>query len=104
MPSPACSTTEGRRPWGLPMGGPARGGVPSALGGSGQVAVLAEPAPDSIADALARLLDDREEAAAMARRARAWVEDRTWQRAGDQVEQALRDFLSNPRSSEAVRA
>ncbi len=45
-----------------------------------------------------RLLDDREAAAAMARRARAFVEARTWERAGDQVESALRDFLAQPRT------
>ncbi len=30
-------------------------------------------------------------------RARAFVEERTWERAGDQVESALRDFLATPR-------
>ena len=34
----------------------------------------------------------------MARRARAFVEARTWDRAGDQVEGALREFLSDPRA------
>jgi glycosyltransferase involved in cell wall biosynthesis len=71
--------------------------VSSALGASGERAMLAEHAPDSIADALERLLDDRELAAAMARRARGFVEERTWERAGDQVEEGLRDYLSNPR-------
>jgi hypothetical protein len=33
----------------------------------------------------------------MAARARAFVEARTWERAGDQVEEALRAFLSSPR-------
>ena len=37
-------------------------------------------------------------AAAMARRARAFVEERTWERAGDQVEAALFDFFGRPRS------
>ena len=46
-----------------------------------------------------RLLDDREAAAAMARRARAFVEARDWERAGDQVESALREFLASPRIS-----
>ena len=36
-------------------------------------------------------------AAAMARRARDFVELRTWERAGDQVEDALFDFFSRPR-------
>ena len=73
--------------------------VTSALGESGELAALADPRPDAIADALERLLDEREAAAAMARRARAFVESRTWERAGDQVESALQDFLANPSSS-----
>jgi glycosyltransferase involved in cell wall biosynthesis len=72
--------------------------VSSALGASGERAMLAEHTPDSIAGALERVLDDRELAAAMARRARAFVEERTWDRAGDQVESALREYLSNPRA------
>jgi glycosyltransferase involved in cell wall biosynthesis len=75
--------------------------VSSALGGSGERAMLASPTPDSIADALERVLDDREAAAAMARRARAFVEERTWDRAGDQVEEALRHYLANPREPSA---
>jgi glycosyltransferase involved in cell wall biosynthesis len=72
--------------------------VSSALGASGELVELAEHTPDSIADAVERLLDDRERAAAMATRARAFVEERTWERAGDQVEAALRDYMSRPRS------
>jgi glycosyltransferase involved in cell wall biosynthesis len=71
--------------------------VGSALGASGDLGALAEKRPDDIADHVERLLDDRAAAAAMARRARAFVEARTWERAGDQVESALRDFLANPR-------
>ncbi|HET8672257.1 MAG TPA: glycosyltransferase [Thermoleophilaceae bacterium] len=71
--------------------------VSSALGESGERAMLAEPTPDSIADALEQVLDDRDAAAAMARRARAFVEERTWDRAGDQVEAALHEYLANPR-------
>ncbi len=71
--------------------------VCSALGPSGELVVQAAPRPDAIADAIERLLDDREAAAAMARRARAFVEARTWERAGDQVEAAMREFLMNPR-------
>jgi len=33
----------------------------------------------------------------MARRARAFVEQRTWERTGDQVESTLRKLLGNPR-------
>jgi hypothetical protein len=44
------------------------------------------------------VLDDRAAASAMARRARTFVEARTWERAGDQVEGALRAFLSSPRA------
>src|SRR4051794_6859942 len=87
---------------GLPVVELDRENVSSALGESGEAALLADPAPDAIADALERLLDDRAEAGAMAGRARQWVEGRTWERAGDQVEQALREFLASPRSSEAV--
>ena len=68
--------------------------VSSALGGSGDLVELAERTPDAIADAVERLLDDRESAAAMATRARKFVEERTWERAGDQLEGALRDFLA----------
>jgi len=71
--------------------------VGSALGASGDLVALAEKRPDDIADHVERLLDDREAAAAMARRARAFVEERTWERAGDQLEGALREFLANPR-------
>jgi glycosyltransferase involved in cell wall biosynthesis len=75
--------------------------VGSALGASGDVVELAARRPDAIADAVERLLDDREGAAAMARRARAFVEERTWERAGDQIETALRSFLAEPRSRPA---
>ncbi|HWK27399.1 MAG TPA: glycosyltransferase [Solirubrobacter sp.] len=68
--------------------------VASALGPSGDVVELAARRPDAIADALERLLDDREHAAAMARRARAFVEQRTWDRAGEQVAAALRGILA----------
>ena len=71
--------------------------VTSELGEPGERAELVDPRPDAVADALERILDDRESAAAMARRAREFVEPRTWQRAGDQVEEALFDFLSRPR-------
>jgi len=75
--------------------------VSSALGGSGELVELADRTPDSIADAVERLLDDRERAAAMAKRARAFVEERTWERAGHQVEAALLDYMSRPRSGTA---
>lgn len=78
--------------------------VSSALGSSGELVELAEQTPDSIADAVERLLDDRERAAAMAGRARAFVEERTWARAGDQVDAALRDYMSRPRSGGAGEA
>jgi glycosyltransferase involved in cell wall biosynthesis len=78
--------------------------VASALGASGELVELAERTPDSIADAVERLLDDRERAAAMARRARSFVEERTWERAGDQVEAALLDYMARPRSGGAGEA
>jgi O-antigen biosynthesis protein len=87
---------------GLPLVELDRDNVSSALGEPGEVALLADPAPDAIATAVERLLDDPREGAAMARRARDWVEARTWERAGGQVEEALREFLSTPRSSEAL--
>jgi glycosyltransferase involved in cell wall biosynthesis len=71
--------------------------VGSALGPPGELVEQVPRRPDAIADAVERLLDDREAGAAMARRARAFVESRTWERAGDQVESALRDFLATPR-------
>ena len=70
--------------------------VTSELGEPGERAELVDPRPDAVADALERILDDREAAAAMARRAREFVEERTWQRAGDQIEDALFDFLARP--------
>ena len=70
--------------------------VGSALGASGELVMLSRRTPDAIADALEQLLDRREEASAMALRARGFVETRTWERAGDQVEDALRAFLANP--------
>src|SRR6185437_5428164 len=63
-----------------------------ASGLSGENVMLAERNPDGIADAIERLLDDRESAAAMAQRARAFVEERTWERAGAAFEAALREF------------
>ena len=77
--------------------------VSSALGQSGELVELAERTPDSIADAVERLLDDRARAAAMAGRARSFVEERTWERAGGQVERALLDYMSRPRSGRPVR-
>jgi len=71
--------------------------VSSALGESGEVALLAEPRPDAIADAVERLLDEPAEAAAIATRARGFVEERSWERAGEQVESALQAFLASPR-------
>jgi O-antigen biosynthesis protein len=68
--------------------------VQSALGPSGEHVEQAARPPDAIADALERILDDRERAAVMARRARAFVEQRTWPRAGDQLEAALREIAA----------
>jgi glycosyltransferase involved in cell wall biosynthesis len=72
--------------------------VGTALGAPGELVAQVPRRPDAIADAIERLLDDRDAGAAMARRARAFVESRTWKRAGDQVEDALRDFLADPRT------
>jgi O-antigen biosynthesis protein len=70
--------------------------VRSALGSTGERAMLAEPRPDAIADAVEHILDRPKEASDMAQRARAFVEELTWERAGDQVEAALRSFLATP--------
>ena len=78
--------------------------VSSALGPSGNLAEQSAATPDAIADAVERLLDDREHAAAMAERARAFVAQRTWERAGDQVEEAFHDFLAHPRQAPALTA
>jgi glycosyltransferase involved in cell wall biosynthesis len=72
--------------------------VGRALGPPGELVEQVPRRPDAIADAVERLLDDPLAGAAMARRARAFVEARTWDRAGDQVESALRDFLADPRT------
>ena len=88
---------------GLPMVELEGENVSSALGASGELVELADRTPDSIADAVERLLDNRERAAAMAARARVFGEERTWERAGDQVESALLDYISRPRSGERRR-
>jgi glycosyltransferase involved in cell wall biosynthesis len=85
---------------GLPLVELEGANVQSALGPSGEHVELAARTPDSIADALERILDDRERAAAMARRARRFVEERTWERAADQLEQAL--HASMARATDAV--
>jgi glycosyltransferase involved in cell wall biosynthesis len=82
---------------GLPLVELEGANVASALGDSGELVQLAAQAPDAIADEVERLLDDRAHAAAMARRARAFVEQRTWERAGDQVEGALLELLAEQR-------
>jgi O-antigen biosynthesis protein len=73
--------------------------VSSALGGSGELVELAARTPDAIADAVERLLDDRESAAAMAARAHGFVRERTWERAGEQLEEALHEFLEREASA-----
>jgi glycosyltransferase involved in cell wall biosynthesis len=84
---------------GLPLVELEGANVSSALGPSGELVELAERTPDAVAGALERLLDDRARAAAMARRARQFVETRTWERAGDQLEEALQDFMARPRQT-----
>lgn len=71
--------------------------VTSAFGASGELAELVDPDPAAIADGLERILDHPDEAAAMAGRARAFVETLTWQDAGDRVEAALHGFLAERR-------
>jgi O-antigen biosynthesis protein len=81
---------------GLPLVELSGDNVTSALGAAGDRAMLVPPRPDAIADAIQRILDRPDEAASMARRAREFVEHLTWERAGDQVEDALRAFLATP--------
>jgi glycosyltransferase involved in cell wall biosynthesis len=71
--------------------------VSASLGRSGQLALLAKPTPEGVADAIEQLLDDPDEAAAMATRARAFVEGHTWKHAAEQVEDALYHYLAKPR-------
>jgi glycosyltransferase involved in cell wall biosynthesis len=82
---------------GLPVVELAGDNVSSALGKSGEVVEQAEPDPVSVAAAIEALIDQPERARAMARRAREFVEARDWDRAGDQLEGALRSFLERPR-------
>jgi SAM-dependent methyltransferase/glycosyltransferase involved in cell wall biosynthesis/GT2 family glycosyltransferase len=72
--------------------------VSTSLGYSGEVAVLAEPTPEDIAGALDLLLDSPDEAAALAARARGFVEGRTWAHAAGQMQSALLGFLAVPRT------
>jgi O-antigen biosynthesis protein len=86
---------------GLPVIELAGDNVSSALGESGEVVEQAEPDPVSVAAAIEALIDQPERAQAMARRAREFVEVRDWDRAGDQLEAALRSFLERPRDPAA---
>jgi glycosyltransferase involved in cell wall biosynthesis len=86
---------------GLPVVELAGDNVSSALGDSGDVVDQAEPDPVSVAAAIEALIDQPERARAMAGRARAFVEARDWDRAGDQLEGALRSFLARPRDPAA---
>jgi O-antigen biosynthesis protein len=74
--------------------------VSSVLGAPGELAMLAAPRPDAIADALETILERPDEAAKMARRARAFVEERTWIRAAEQLEAAFARFLAEPRQGQ----
>jgi O-antigen biosynthesis protein len=87
---------------GLPVVELAGDNVASALGGPGEVVEQAEPDPVSVAAAIEALIDQPERAAAMARRAREFVEARDWDRAGDQLEGALRSYLARPRDPAAA--
>ncbi|MGB2953036.1 MAG: glycosyltransferase [Gaiellaceae bacterium] len=80
---------------GLPVVELAGENVASVLGASGELAKLTAPDPASVADAVAAVLDEPEDAAAMAERARAFVDARTWTRASEQLETALHSFLSH---------
>ena len=86
---------------GLPVVELAGDNVSSALGESGEVVEQAEPDPVSVAAAIEALIDQPGRGRAMARRAREFVEARDWNRAGDQLEGALRSFLERPRDPAA---
>ena len=86
---------------GLPVVELAGDNVSSALGGPGELVEQAEPDPVSVAAAIEALIDQPERGRAMARRARAFVESRDWERAGGQLEGALRGFLERPRDPAA---
>ena len=82
---------------GLPVVELDRNNIRSVLGSPGDLAMLAEPTPDGVADAVEAILGDLGQAAEMARRAGAFVERRTWSGASDQLERVLLNFLSRPR-------
>jgi SAM-dependent methyltransferase/glycosyltransferase involved in cell wall biosynthesis/GT2 family glycosyltransferase len=71
--------------------------VSASLGRSGELALLAKPTAEGVADAIEQLLDNPDEAAAMAARAQAFVAGHTWKHAAEQVEAALYDYLARPR-------
>jgi glycosyltransferase involved in cell wall biosynthesis/SAM-dependent methyltransferase len=77
--------------------------VSKSLGASGEIAMLARPAPEDIAGALERMLDSPDEAAAMAARARRFVAARTWARAAQQVETELLGFLATAAGTKPMR-
>lgn len=86
---------------GLPVVELAGDNVSSALGEPGEVVEQAEPDPVSVAAAIEALIDQPERGRAIARRARAFVEERDWNRAGGQLDGALRSFLERPRDPAA---
>jgi glycosyltransferase involved in cell wall biosynthesis len=78
--------------------------VKSVLGESGELALLAEPTPDGVAEMVERALDDPAGAAKRARRARNYVEERSWGVSGAGLERLLGSFVSEPRVSGVIRA
>jgi glycosyltransferase involved in cell wall biosynthesis len=86
---------------GLPVVELAGDNVASALGESGEVVLQADPDPVSVANAIEALVDDPATARAIAQRARSFVEQRPWERSGEQLERALRSFLARPRDPAA---
>jgi O-antigen biosynthesis protein len=86
---------------GLPVVELAGDNVASALGESGEVVLQADPDPVSVANAIEALVDDPAPARAMAKRARSFVEERPWERSGEQLERAVRSFLARPRDPAA---
>jgi glycosyltransferase involved in cell wall biosynthesis len=71
--------------------------VQSVLCPSGNLAMLAAPTPDAVADSVEYLLSEPDSAAGIAQRARAFVEGRTWEKSGLDLSDALKGFLACPR-------
>lgn len=66
----------------------------AGFGDSGAL-VLAEPEPVGICSTIEALLDDATERARLSERGPAWMQDRTWETAAEQLERGLRTALAH---------